>query len=217
MNRKQKTLTIAQKVEGLSLGFIGICICSMGVSNLQERFIYSMPRILVPVYELLGPTALAIAMLLMGLGVIAWGFTKWKSAEGKKALYLVLAGVGLAIGFFLSSNTFKSPEEIKQRRENDREKQIEEIRQTTRPNFKIPAIDKYFDDFDALYTRLENANSAEEAEALYDDYAAWVKQTAGLIKLLDNNQTYEFSKYAAKMAIQWSEKIQEFWNDSDVE
>ena len=214
---KTKTVTIAQKVEGLSMGFIGICIFSMGTSYLQMRFIYQMPRILVPVYELLGPTALAIAMLLMGLGIIAWGFTKWKSAGGKKALYLMLAGAGLAIGVFLSNYQFKSPEDIMQGRENDRQKQIEEIRQTTRPNFKIPAIDKYFDDFDALYAKLEKASSAEEAQILNEAYTEWGEQTAGIIKQLNNKQIYEFSKYAAKMAIQWGEKMQEFWNKSDIE
>ena len=215
---KTKMATIAKKVEGLAIGFIGVCFFSMGTTYFQERLIYRMPRILTPVYDLLGPTALAIAMLLLGLGVIVWGFTRWKSAGGKKTLYLILAGVLLAVGVFLANNGIfedsKSGDTM-QRIEENQQEQIEKMKQAARPNLKNPNINKYFDDFDALYTQLENADSAEEAEILNEKYLRLGEQTADLIKQLENKQIYEFSLYNAKLMNRWYDKMKEFRNDSD--
>ena len=211
---KTKMVTIAKKVEGLAIGLIGVCFFSIGTTYFQERLIYRMPRILVPVYDLLGPTALAIAMLLLGFGLIAWGFTKWKSFGGKKSLYLILALVGLAVGVFFSNYNFKSSEDIMQKMEESRQNQIEKAKQVKRPNFKNAEIDKYFDDFDKLYARLEKATSAEEAEILNKEYEQFLakSQLADLMKQLNNNQKYEFSQYSAKQGILWYEKMQEFIN-----
>ena len=100
-----------------------------------------------------------------------------------------------------------------QKMEENRQKQIEDVKQTKRPDFKNPGIDNYFDDFDALYTKLENAASAEEANALNEKYMQLTTRMADIIKQLNNNQVYEFSKYNAKLSMQWHDKIQVFWKD----
>jgi hypothetical protein len=217
---KTRSVTIAKKVEALAIGFIGVCFFSMGTTYFQERFIYRMPRILMPVYDLLGPIGLAIAMLLLGLGLIVWGFTMWKSAGGKKSIYLILAVVTLAVGVFLANNAnlfedskSKSSEEIMQQMEDNRQKQMEEVRQTKRPDLKNEKVDKYFDDFDALYTQLEKAITTEEADALNEEYMQLMTQTTDLIQQLDKKDVYEFSKYNAKQSMQWYDKMQEFWNE----
>jgi len=212
-----KTVTIAKKVEGLAIGFIGVCFFSMGTTYFQERLIYRMPRILVPVYDFLGPIGLAVSMLLLGLGLIAWGFTRWYSSGGKKMLYLILAVILLVAGVFLANKNgfFESSEErteeIIQRMEDDRQKQVEEVKQVTRPNFKNAEIDKYFGDFENLYARLDKVTSAEEAEIINKEFEQFLAQSqlADLMKQLNNDQKYEFAQYNAKLGIQWHEKMQE--------
>jgi len=219
---KTKTVTIAKKIEGLAIGLIGVCFFSMGTTYFQERLIYRIPRILVPVYDLFGATALAVTMLLLGLGLIVWGFTKWQSFGGNKSLYLILAVVFLSVGVFLansygffeSSEERKSSEDVMQGMEESRVNQIEKVKQATRPNFKNAEIDKYFDDFDNLYARLEKTTSAEDAEKLNNEYNQFLAQSqlADLMKRLNNDQKYEFAQYNAKLSIQWHEKMQELIN-----
>jgi len=105
---KQKIVAIAQKVEALAIGFIGVFFFSLGTSYFRERFIYQVPRILIPVFDLLGNVGLAIAMLILGGGIIYYGFTKWKSASDKKSLYWILAAIGLVIGIALANINFNS-------------------------------------------------------------------------------------------------------------
>ena len=206
---KEKGMIIGKKMEALACGFIGILFFSWGTNYLfSVRLIYNVPRILEPIFDYLGSTAFAISMLLLGLGLIAWGFKQWNSVGGKKSLYLTLAAVGLAIGIFLSNYNFRSSEEIMQSMEENRQTQIEEIKKTTRPDFNNPEIDKLFDDFDALYARMEDATSADE-EKLYDEYMQWSARITDLVKKLDTDQMYEFSKYNAKLAVQWSDKLEE--------
>jgi len=80
---KTKIVMIAKRVEGLTIGFIGVCFFGMGTSYFQEQLIYRMPRILVPIYDLPGSTALAVSMLVLGIALLVWGFSYWKSAAGK--------------------------------------------------------------------------------------------------------------------------------------
>ena len=92
--------------------------------------------------------------------------------------------------------------------EDNRQKQIEEVRKTTRPDFKRPEIDRYFDDFDTLYGKLEkNAAFADSVEKIDAEYGQWAAKSADLLKLLNADQKYKFSKYNVKLAIQWHDKI----------
>jgi len=220
---KTKKVTIAKKVEALAIGFIGVCFFSMGTTYFQERLVYRMPRILVPVYELLGPIGLAVAMMLLGIGVIVWGFTKWKSADGKPAIYLIPAVALLVLGVFLANvyNAFESSEERKaskeqtsgdfeQRMKDNHQKQIDDVKKTERPKLKNAAVDKYFDDYDLLYAKLENAVSLQEAEALDEEFMQWIRGSSVGQQIKNNDQRYEFSKYNAKLSVQWHEKMQEF-------
>ena len=95
---KPKTVNIAQKVESLAFGFVGVFFFSMGTSYFQERFIYRMPTILTPVFNIFGNIGLAIALMIVGGGIIYYGYTKWKSASPKKSIYLILATIGAVIG-----------------------------------------------------------------------------------------------------------------------
>jgi hypothetical protein len=207
---EQKRVNVARKVEALATGFVGICFFSMGTPYFQERLIYQMPRILVPVYELLGGTGLAVAMLLLGLGFIAWGFLRWRSTQASPAPYLILAVMGLAVGVFLANYNFRSSEDIMQDMEDEQQEQIEDVKQAARPDFGDADIDRYFDEFEALYDRLENnAANADSVRILNEEFYRWSSsQPADLLSPLDNDQKYEFSKYNARLSVQWSERVQ---------
>ena len=157
---KQKTVNIAQKVESLAIGFIGVFFFSLGTSYFQERFLYRVPRILTPVFDMFGNIGLAIGMLILGGGLIYYGFTKWKSATKKKSLYRILAVIGLAVGVVLANINFnpKKSTNIMEEMNKRREAQIDEIRNSGELSFSNVEIKEHIAEFNMLYKRFEQSN-----------------------------------------------------------
>ncbi|MDR3218692.1 MAG: hypothetical protein LBU22_06885 [Dysgonamonadaceae bacterium] len=71
-----KVASLAKRVEALAAGFIGVCFFSIGTSYFQERFIYRIPRILSPVFDLFGNVGAALGMLIIGIGFLVWAFLR---------------------------------------------------------------------------------------------------------------------------------------------
>ena len=202
-----KNKMIAKQVEGLAIGFIGVCLFSIGTSYFQERFIYRIPRILSPIFDLFGNVGAATGMLVLGIGFIVWGFRVWQSVNEKKVLYGLLAISALAAGIFLANYQFKSSEKMMQEIEESRQNQMDEVKQTARPDFKNDQVDTFFDEFDTLYADLERNANPENVRQYYDKFAQWSEKTAEVLEGLNNDQKYEFSQYYAKLAMQWHDKI----------
>lgn len=57
---QQKVVTVAHRVRALAIAFVGCGFLSYGTSYFNERLVYEVPRILVPVYDLLGKVGLAV-------------------------------------------------------------------------------------------------------------------------------------------------------------
>ena len=106
-----KTVNIAQKVESLAFGFVGVFFFSMGTSYFQERLLYRMPTILIPIFNIFGNVGLAIALMLVGGGIIYYGYTKWRSATTKRSIYLILSTIGIIIGTIWANIDLNEQEE----------------------------------------------------------------------------------------------------------
>ena len=206
---KQKVAGIARKVESLAYGYIGIFFISLGTSYFQEQSLYQVPRILIPIFNILGNIGLAIGMLILGGGLIYYGFTKWKSLTEKKTLYLILAAIGLVAGIALAninfnSNKSKSAEITDEMKE--RETQIDETRNSGGLNFSNAEVDKHIADYDALYKRYEQSLKKQDKTAVNDceeEFTKWGTKTADIMQKLTNNEKVEFARYLSKLSIQW--------------
>jgi hypothetical protein len=96
---KSKIVNMAEKVKAIAITFIGAGIFSQGTLYFKEQASYNIPRILYPVFELLGNKGLAVAMLILGLALLFWGYTKWKNFAGKAGVFAVMAIASFAIFF----------------------------------------------------------------------------------------------------------------------
>jgi hypothetical protein len=205
---KEKGAVVAHKVRAVATGFIGVIFFGMGTSYFSERLIYRMPRILGPVFDLLGNVGLAVAMLILGGGLIWWGFSRWRAVEGKPSLYWILAALGIAVSVILFNVNFKSSSEMMQEQEQQVQEQIEEIRNTERPGFNNAGVDAYFDKFEELGGRFKEnvAKGDQEAIAANEREFEELKATvADILQNLDDDAKYDFSIYDAKLMIEWAD------------
>jgi len=205
---KQKTVSIARKVESLATGFIGVFFFSMGTSYFQERFLYRVPRILIPVFDMFGNIGLAIAMLILGGGLIYYGFTEWKTVSERKNLYWILAAAGLIIGIALANINFNPDKsaEMTERMDKKREEQIDEIRNLGETTFKSSELNGHIEKFKLLYTRFEQSVEKKDADSIAaceENYNIWSTQLGEIMEKLSIDELTEFAPYNAKYSIQW--------------
>ena len=207
---RQKVVSIANKVESLAIGYIGVFFFSMGTSYFQERFLYRVPRILVPIFDTFGNIGLAIGMLILGCGLIFYGFTKWKTVSEKKNLYWILATAGLFIGVALANINFNPNKsaDIMDRMDKKREEQINEIRNLGEKTFKNAELNEHIAKFKPLYTRFERSIEKKDADSISaceKDYDIWKTKLGKIIEQMNIDELTEFAPYNAQYSIQWND------------
>lgn len=204
-------INIAEKVKAAAITFIGAGIFSQGTFYFREQTSYNVPRILYPVFKLLGNVGLAVTMLVLGLALIYWGYTKWKNFAGKAGVFGIIAIASFAIFFSILFFTGKkaTPEELAKTSEENRAKGIEKINSAEKPDFGNPEIDQHFASFETLLqeysTAFKNKNK-EEIVAKEKAYMNWSDKSAGLIQKLETpEQKQQFALYLAKLSMKWQE------------
>ncbi len=206
-----KTLNVAEKVKAVAIAFIGAGIFSQGTFYFKAQSSYNIPRILNPVFSLLGNVGLAVAMVILGLGLAFWGFNKWKNAAGKPGVFLSIAIASFAIFFSILFFTGKkaTPEELAKASEESRAKGIEQIQSAEQPDFDNPEIDAHFAAFEKLLTEYKTAyknKNKHEIIAKESAYMEWNENSADLIqKLSSPEQKQQFGLYLAKLSMKWQE------------
>ena len=187
----------------------------MGISYFSPQLIYRMPRILVPIYELTGGTGLAVALLILGGGLIWWGLSAWKKHEGKTSVYCILAAISLAVGIVLfnvelgsQKSSEEAMEEYVERAQEAQQVHIEEIRNTERPNLGNDKANEYFDKFEVLLARSKecveegDSSAIETCEKEFEELAL---TSPDALQELSNEQKYEFARYNARLMIEWDD------------
>ena len=208
---ENKTVSIAKKVEAFAMAFIGIFFIGLGTSYFQERFLYRVPRILIPIFEFFGNIGLAIGLMVLGIGLIYWGFTKWQSVSEKKKLYWIIAVAGLAVGVVLANVDFgskRTSSEIMEEMDTKREAQIEEVRNSGDLNFSNAEVDAHIAAFDSIYKRYSESieNNDEDAiTACENEYMEWSVKTGNIMPKLSTDEKVDLARYLAKLSIQWSD------------
>ena len=204
---KEKIVSIVRKVEPFGYALVGIVIFSYGTSYFQERLLYNVPRILIPVFNIFGNIGLAIGMLILGGGFIYWGFTKWKAAAEKKNLYWIFAIIALVIGVALTNINFNPNKsaEIMEEMGKERKAQMEALRNSGDLGFSNPHVDAYIAEFNALYKRFENIKNRDEKtiNAHDDELMAWRAKSADIMKKISDKEKGELARYMGKLSLQW--------------
>ena len=205
---KEQLVKGAEKVKAFAMGLIGVCFASMGASYFEEQAVYRVPRILLPVYDTLGNVGLAVAMIILGLALIGYGYFKWKKYSQKGIIYLVLAAPALAIGIYLATSfgAFKDKDE-RMSPDERRNAQIEDIRNMDKPDFKNEKIEKFLAEFDGLlqnYKAKIQAKDEEGINAAIEAHGEWLSRSAEIMsELKTGDEKYELSAYMAQLGLKW--------------
>lgn len=206
-----KTLNNLEKIKSVAIGFIGAGIATQGSMYFQEQSSYNIPRILYPVFEILGNKGLAVGMILLGLGAICFGYSKWKSNNGSSKAFAIIALASIIIfaGILFSTNKKKSTEEVLADSEKNRQEQLDEIMNMGKPDFDNPEIEKHFASFDVLYAKyqksIKDKNSAEIQKLDNEFYTVYSAKTREIIQKLESDKIQEFGMYNAKLINKWQE------------
>jgi hypothetical protein len=208
-----KTLNVANKIKALAIGFCGAGFFAQGIFSFKELPTYRMPRLLTIVYDTLGHTGLAIAMILLGGALFLYGYSIWKKTGGKLFLFRLLIVLFMFIFAFIIFFTTKSESLIPSAEENkvaeeSRLKSIDNMMKMDKPNFNSPEIDKFFAEFDGLYATYEaNLKNKDQSgiRQSQTDEVAWVTKASALMTPLSNEQKQQFALYLGKLSTKWQQ------------
>lgn len=102
-----KTLTILEQCKSIAIALVGAGMAGKGITYFSPRLSYDVPRILLPVFKILGNTGLAVSMLLLGLVLLTWSYFSWKSSNGKPLRWTLIVGalsLMVVIAVYISDN-----------------------------------------------------------------------------------------------------------------
>ena len=205
---KEQIVVIAEKGKAFAMGFIGICFVSMGATCFEEQAIYRVPHILLPIFNTLGNVGLAVGMILLGLGLIVYGFIKWKKFSQKAILYPIIVIQVLSLSIYLSFtvDVFKDKSEKGLTSEEKRDAQIEKIRNMEKPKFKSEKVEKYFSEFDDIFENYKESIQTGNEQGITDSenaYMEWSNQAIEIIQEVKDNERTNFASYSAQLGIKW--------------
>lgn len=202
----------AEKVKAAAITFIGAGIFSQGTFYFKEQASYNVPRILYPVFKLLGNVGLAVTMLALGVALVYWGYTKWKNFAGKTGVFSIIAVASFVVFFsilFLTAPKKVSTVDLIKASDERRAKEIEKINSAEKPAFGKPEIDAHFASFEKLlqeYSIAFKNKNEQEISAKEKAYMDWSEKSAGLIQKLETpEQKQQFALYLAKLSMKWQE------------
>lgn len=201
-----------EKVKAGALAFIGAGFFSQGTIYFKEQSSYHIPRILYPFYKVFGHIGLAVAMLVLGLALIYWGYTKWKKHDGKMGVFGLIVVISLVVFFGILSFTGTkktTTEELIKNSDETRAKGIEKMKEMDEPDLGNEDVKQHFANFNSILKQREHANKNEDQVAFVkseDAFNAWNEKSAVLIqKLKTPEQKQQFALYIGKLTLKWQE------------
>ncbi|WP_231426398.1 hypothetical protein [Pedobacter sp. Leaf250] len=207
-----KTVQTAEKIKAAAMGFIGAGIFSQGTLYFRPQSSYNVPRILYPVFELLGNKGLAVAMIILGLLLLYFGFSKWKKFNGSLSVFSLIGGVSLALFFsilLLTGKKQQSTQEILNASNQDREKAIAGMQAMDKPDFGNKAIDNHFVIFEISLKHYKEAVLRKDDTAVEASQAAFAKwnerASALMLKLPTIAEKQQMALYVGKLNMKWQE------------
>ncbi|QQT25999.1 hypothetical protein [Sphingobacterium spiritivorum] len=94
MSTQENTgLTVLEKIKSIAIALVGTGMTVKGFTYFTPQLSYDIPRILIPVYKILGPVGLAVAMTILGLLLLIWSYSLWKKNSGKGISWIILISV----------------------------------------------------------------------------------------------------------------------------
>lgn len=87
------SLTVIEKIKSIAVALVGTGMTVKGFTYFTPQLSYDIPRILIPVYKLLGPVGLAVSMSILGLVLLLWSYSLWKKNSDKAISWIVIVSI----------------------------------------------------------------------------------------------------------------------------
>lgn len=204
MTTESNVKTIAEKVKSLAMGFIGSMFIALGFSYFSEQAYYRVPRILIPIYNLLGNIGLAIGLLILGAILLYVSYTKFKNNEGRPAIILTVLPLFIIFSFTITKWTEKNntPNPIPSNEAAGAT--TKENKDAIRPKLDHSLANTYLDQVELLVDKMSKAKEQKDDktfEALETQYFELQNQLANIIPQLSKTDKYAaFVHYNAYLA-----------------
>jgi hypothetical protein len=192
-----------EKIKAVAISFVGTGIFTRGITYFSPQQNIEMPRILYPVYELFGAIGLAIGMLVLGLGLLFWGYKKWIANSGATKTYLsigVLAFLIFGGVLFYESNKSKNP--------LANTKEAIALDDIDSSDFENKLAVQYTEEFKTLYASMEKSLEQKDKptfDATDQKISLWFTKSAQLTMELKDDERDDFSLLIIKLGDKYQE------------
>lgn len=207
---QKKVITVAELVKAAAMCFIGSAFCVNGCTYFYPQAEYHVPRILLPVFHILGNTGLAIGMLLLGAGLVVYALRRWRKHGGGTIPFIgiIAATIVLYLAIFAFTGKPGIEQDAVEESIQQRDKLVEEVMKTERPTFKNKETNDYIAEFENLLAEYRRHAETGDEQAMAKDweiYNEMLMRMASVIEPLSNDDKYLFSLYLGKLRIEWGE------------
>jgi hypothetical protein len=192
-----------EKIKAVAISFVGTGIFTRGITYFSPQRNIEMPRILYPVYELFGAIGLAIGMLVLGLGLLFWGYKKWIANSGATKTFLAIGVLAFLIFggvLFYESNKSKNP--------LANTKEAIALDDIDSSDFENKLAVQYTKEFKTLYASMEKSLEQKDKptfDATDQKISLWFTKSAQLTMELKDDERDDFSLLIIKLGDKYQE------------
>jgi hypothetical protein len=192
-----------EKIKAVAISFVGTGIFTRGITYFSPQRNIEMPRILYPVYELFGAIGLAIGMLVLGLGLLFWGYKKWIANSGTTKTFLAIGVLAFLIFggvLFYESNKSKNP--------LANTKEAIALDDIDSSDFENKLAVQYTKEFKTLYASMEKSLEQKDKptfDATDQKISLWFTKSAQLTMELKDDERDDFSLLIIKLGDKYQE------------
>ncbi|MCZ4245924.1 hypothetical protein [Pedobacter punctiformis] len=151
-------------------------------------------------------------MIILGLGLLYFGFAKWKKNSGNAGIYGVIGLASLAVFFavlLLAVNKKTSTADLMKKSEETRNKAIASIKEMDKPDFGNKEIDNHFTTFQTNLKQYKDAVAQKDTQAIKmkeEEYTKWNEQSVVLMQQLNTaEEKQKMALYLGKLGMEWQE------------
>ncbi|MBC8153878.1 MAG: hypothetical protein H7Z72_13295 [Bacteroidetes bacterium] len=215
MGERAKTLVVLERIKAIAISCVGFATVGQGITYFFPQLKYDVPVALYPAYQLLGPVALAVGMLVLGAVSLNWGYKAWQNSNGSmRQLGVIWAGLFVVIGGVFYATHDNKGRQISPKSSSSPTAAL--AYESIDPGeFKNEQVSNCVTEFKDHYAAIEQSLAKKDRKTFRktsDKLGLWFTKASQLTTKLATDERTEFSYFiisAGKKWTEWSEKGQD--------
>lgn len=206
MTTTSNAKNIAEKIQSFAMGFIGSMFIALGFSYFSEQASYRIPRILLPIYNLLGNVGLAIGLLILGAILLFASYSKFKRNARRPTAILIILPLfvifSLVITHLFENKGKNDTGQLNPT--NQKSHNTDSIKEETRPTLDNVQANEYLDQVERIVQEMSKSKAQKDDKAfeqLESQYFELTSKLSNIIPDLSKTDKYPaFAHYNAYLA-----------------